>query len=77
MTLAQRLYESRLYHFICRTDSTHLSDDALASAVNYIGVAVWYEYLQISPLRYSAREGHQEAHETIRPTDVKNIATKT
>jgi DNA topoisomerase-1 len=33
------------------------------------------EYLPADPIRYSAREGAQEAHEAIRPTDVNTSST--
>jgi DNA topoisomerase-1 len=33
------------------------------------------EYLPADPIRYSAREGAQEAHEAIRPTDVNTPST--
>jgi len=53
-----------------RTDSTHLSDDAVAMCRDYIHKKFGARYLPEQPLRYSAREGAQEAHEAIRPTDV-------
>ena len=74
MTMAQRLYEAGYITYM-RTDSTHLSDDALAMCRDYIGSQFGKEYLPENPLRYSAREGAQEAHEAIRPTDVNLLAT--
>lgn len=74
MTLAQRLYEAGYITYM-RTDSTHLSDDALTMCRDYIGSHFGKAYLPESPLRYSAREGAQEAHEAIRPTDVNQAAT--
>ncbi len=74
MTMAQRLYEAGYITYM-RTDSTHLSDDALAMCRDYIGSQFGKEYLPENPLRYSAREGAQEAHEAIRPTDVNLSAT--
>lgn len=70
MTLAQRLYEAGYITYM-RTDSTHLSDDALAMCRDYIESKFGKRYLPEQPVRYSAREGAQEAHEAIRPTEVK------
>jgi DNA topoisomerase-1 len=69
MTLAQRLYEAGYITYM-RTDSTHLSDDAVAMCRDYILKKFGKSYLPEQPIRYSAREGAQEAHEAIRPTDV-------
>jgi len=69
MTLAQRLYEAGYITYM-RTDSTHLSDDALTMCREYIGKKFGQKYLPDEPVRYSAREGAQEAHEAIRPTEV-------
>ena len=69
MTLAQRLYEAGYITYM-RTDSTHLSEDALTMCRDYIGKKFGKKYLPAEPVRYSAREGAQEAHEAIRPTEV-------
>lgn len=74
MTLAQRLYEAGYITYM-RTDSTHLSDDALTMCRDYIESHFGQAYLPEQPQRYSAREGAQEAHEAIRPTDVNMAAT--
>lgn len=74
MTLAQRLYEAGYITYM-RTDSTHLSDDALTMCRDYIASHFGKPYLPENPQRYSAREGAQEAHEAIRPTDVNLAAT--
>ncbi|MCG6656377.1 type I DNA topoisomerase [Halomonas campisalis] len=73
MTLAQRLYEAGYITYM-RTDSTNLSNDALESAREYIGSEFGPRYLPESPNRYSSKEGAQEAHEAIRPTDVQRKA---
>jgi len=65
MTLAQRLYEAGYITYM-RTDSTHLSDDALSMCRDYIAKKFGARYLPEQPVRYSAREGAQEAHEAIR-----------
>ena len=74
MTLAQRLYEAGYITYM-RTDSTHLSDDALAMCRDYILKKFGKPYLPEQPLKYSAREGAQEAHEAIRPTEVNTSST--
>lgn len=71
MTIAQRLYEEGLitYH---RTDSTNLSNSALAQARKFIKSHFTEQYLPDSPRIYKTKsKGAQEAHEAIRPTDVK------
>lgn len=53
-----------------RTDSTHLSSDAIAQARTYIGNKFGDAYLPDKPKFYtSSNESAQEAHEAIRPTD--------
>jgi len=70
MTMAQRLYEAGFITYM-RTDSTALSNDAIAMARDYIQSSFGDRYLPENPIRYSSREGAQEAHEAIRPSDVK------
>lgn len=70
MVMAQRLYEAGYITYM-RTDSTHLSDDSIAMCRQFIEKKFGAEYLPEHPLRYSSKEGAQEAHEAIRPTDVK------
>ncbi len=70
MTMAQRLYEAGFITYM-RTDSKALSNDALAMARDYIQNNFGEKYLPADPIRYSSREGAQEAHEAIRPSDVK------
>ncbi|MCE0732245.1 type I DNA topoisomerase [Halomonas sp. G15] len=74
MTLAQRLYEAGYITYM-RTDSTNLSKDAVESVRDFIGEEFGARYLPESPLRYSSKEGAQEAHEAIRPSDVGRRAT--
>lgn len=69
MTMAQRLYEAGYITYM-RTDSTNLSDDAVNACRAYIGDNFPQAYLPDSPNRYSSKEGAQEAHEAIRPSDV-------
>ncbi|WP_028294382.1 type I DNA topoisomerase [Oceanobacter kriegii] len=70
MTLAQRLYEAGYITYM-RTDSTNLSQDAIESVRGYISTKLGEEYLPDNPRLYSSKEGAQEAHEAIRPSDVK------
>ena len=69
MTMAQRLYEAGYITYM-RTDSTNLSNDAVAACRTYIEQNFPGAYLPDNPLRYSSKEGAQEAHEAIRPSDV-------
>src|SRR5690606_4984313 len=75
MTLAQRLYEAGYITYM-RTDSTHLSADALTMCRAYIEDQFGKKYLPEEPVQYSSREGAQEAHEAIRPTDVNTLPTQ-
>ncbi len=52
-----------------RTDSTHLSEEALTSARDYIARSMGNEYLPPKPVHYASARGAQQAHEAIRPTD--------
>lgn len=70
MGLAQRLYE-RGYITYMRTDSTNLSKDAVESARELIGKKYGKDYLPKAPIQYGSKEGAQEAHEAIRPSNVK------
>lgn len=74
MTLAQRLYEAGLITYM-RTDSTYLSQDAIAAARDYIAGAFAPGFLPETPNFYASRENAQEAHEAIRPTNVHRQAT--
>ena len=69
MMLAQRLYEAGYITYM-RTDSTNLSAEAVESARGFIESQYGANYLPDAPIRYSSKEGAQEAHEAIRPSDV-------
>lgn len=80
MRVAQQLYEgidlkgprgqTGLITYM-RTDSTHLSGDALHMARSYIEKDLGKKYLPEKPNFYkSSNKDAQEAHEAIRPTDV-------
>lgn len=71
MSVAQRLYEEGLitYH---RTDSVNVSTQAITAVREYIAREYGSNYLPESPRFYKkASKLAQEAHEAIRPTDVK------
>src|SRR5690554_2026790 len=70
MTLAQRLYEAGHITYM-RTDSTNLSQDAVAACREWITQELGKEYLPDAPQVYSSKDGAQEAHEAIRPSSVK------
>jgi DNA topoisomerase-1 len=53
-----------------RTDSTRVSDDALAEAREYIGTKLGAKYLPGKPNDYKTKKDAQDAHEAIRPTHV-------
>jgi DNA topoisomerase-1 len=69
MMMAQRLYEAGYITYM-RTDSTNLSNEAVAACREYIGANFPARYLPETPNRYSSKDGAQEAHEAIRPSDV-------
>lgn len=69
MTLAQRLYEAGHITYM-RTDSTNLSQDAVNAAREFIESQYGKKYLPETPNVYSSKDGAQEAHEAIRPSDV-------
>ena len=70
MTLSQRLYEAGLITYM-RTDSTYLANDAIHAARGLIESEFDARYLPEKPNFYANRENAQEAHEAIRPSDVR------
>ncbi len=80
MQIAQRLYQGieidgetiGLITYM-RTDGTNLSEDAVSIFRDYIKKEFGNEYLPESSLNYSGKKAKnaQEAHEAIRPTDIK------
>ena len=70
MGLAQRLYEAGHITYM-RTDSTNLSKDAVAMCRTYISKNFGDNYLPEKAKVYGSKEGAQEAHEAIRPSNVK------
>jgi DNA topoisomerase-1 len=78
MGLAQRLYEgvelgeegSVALITYMRTDSVHVSADALAQVRELIPERFGSNYLPEKPNYYKSKKDAQEAHEAVRPTDV-------
>ncbi|MDG1234092.1 MAG: type I DNA topoisomerase [Pseudomonadales bacterium] len=68
MMMAQRLYEAGYITYM-RTDSTNLSSEAVAGCRDLILADYGKQYLPDEPRLYSSKEGAQEAHEAIRPSD--------
>ncbi len=78
MAIAQQLYEGvditgegtvGLITYM-RTDSLRLSEEALASAKDFILSRYGASYYPGSPRRFRKKEGAQDAHEAIRPSNV-------
>ncbi len=79
MILAQKLYEGidlgeegtvGLITYM-RTDSTRLSDDAVAGVRDYIATSYGVEYLPKEPRLFKKGKSSQDAHEAIRPTSIQ------
>ncbi|MGH8828319.1 MAG: DNA topoisomerase, partial [Jiangellaceae bacterium] len=67
MQIAQKLYENGYITYM-RTDSTTLSESALAAARAQVADLYGREYLPDAPRRYASKvKNAQEAHEAIRP----------
>ncbi|POX55727.1 type I DNA topoisomerase [Streptomyces sp. Ru71] len=68
MQIAQKLYENGYITYM-RTDSTTLSDTAIAAARAQVTQLYGAEYLPDAPRTYAAKvKNAQEAHEAIRPS---------
>ncbi len=79
MMLAQKLYEGvelgaegsvGLITYM-RTDSTRVSDAALTEMRDFIGSQYGEQYLPEKPVHYKSKKDAQDAHEAIRPTDIR------
>ena len=67
MRVAQKLYEEGYITYM-RTDSVHLSDQAVTAARSCVQQMYGQEYLSPKPKQYTTKsKGAQEAHEAIRP----------
>jgi len=78
MSIAQQLYEGidlgsmgslGLITYM-RTDSTHLSGEAMGEVRNFIQGRFGDAYLPEEPNFYASKKTAQQAHEAVRPTDV-------
>ena len=78
MMIAQQLYEGidlgsmgslGLITYM-RTDSTHLSKEAVTDARRFIGNKYGPDYLPEKVKIYASKKNAQQAHEAVRPTDV-------
>jgi DNA topoisomerase-1 len=77
MSVAQRLYEGvdvegqpvGLITYM-RTDSTRLSDDAVAACREHVARVYGPSFVPEKPVVYRAKKGAQDAHEAIRPTSM-------
>ena len=54
-----------------RTDSVRISDEAMAALRAYIPERFGEDYLPEKPIEYKGKKNAQDAHEAIRPTDVR------
>jgi len=67
MRIAQNLYEQGYITYM-RTDSVHLSEQAIAAARSCVEQKYGKKYLSPKPRQYTTKsKGAQEAHEAIRP----------
>lgn len=78
MRIAQQLYEgveipghgaTGLITYM-RTDSLRVSEEARAAATKYIDQKYGKKYLPSKPRYFKVKDGAQDAHEAIRPTDI-------
>ncbi|HEX2201898.1 MAG TPA: type I DNA topoisomerase [Longimicrobium sp.] len=75
MRIAQRLYEEGYITYM-RTDSVHLSDQAIRAARSRIRALYGEPYLSPQPRQFTTTtKGAQEAHEAIRPagTEMRTV----
>ncbi|OGR02499.1 MAG: DNA topoisomerase I, partial [Deltaproteobacteria bacterium RIFOXYD12_FULL_53_23] len=84
MTLAQKLYEgielgadgpTGLITYM-RTDSTRIGSEAIEEARQYITGAFGAQFVPVTPNIFKTNKSAQDAHEAIRPTDVRNTPEK-
>jgi DNA topoisomerase-1 len=74
MRLAQQLYEDGIITYL-RTDSTRVSDEAVASSKEYISNNFGEEYCANIVTEKKSDQKIQDAHEAIRPTDIASTPT--
>lgn len=79
MLIAQQLYEGVEIHgkgttgliTYIRTDSVRIADEAQKAALEYISDTYGKDYVPNKPNIYKGRKGAQDAHEAIRPADIR------
>ena len=79
MLIAQQLYEGVEIHgkgttgliTYIRTDSVRIADEAQKAALEYISDTYGTDYVPKKPNIYKGRKGAQDAHEAIRPADIR------
>lgn len=71
MRLAQQLYEGGFITYL-RTDSTRVSDEAVAASKEYIAKNYGEQYTAEIVAEKKKEQKIQDAHEAIRPTDISN-----
>ena len=79
MRIAQQLYEGVEIHgkgttgliTYIRTDSVRIADEAQKAALEYISDTYGKDYVPKKPNIYKGRKGAQDAHEAIRPADIR------
>ncbi len=79
MLIAQQLYEGVEIHgkgttgliTYIRTDSVRIADEAQKAALEYISDTYDKDYVPKKPNIYKGRKGAQDAHEAIRPADIR------
>ncbi len=80
MSIAQRLYEgielgdkglTGLITYM-RTDSTRSAPEALDALRGFVEESYGKDYLPAKPHTYKQKKGAQDAHESIRPTEMEN-----
>ena len=59
-----------------RTDSVRISEEAMTALRAYIPERFGPEYLPEKPIEYKGKKNAQDAHEAIRPTDVRRTPEK-
>ncbi|MYK87457.1 MAG: DNA topoisomerase I subunit omega, partial [Acidobacteria bacterium] len=68
MAIAQKLYEAGKITYM-RSDAVMVAPEAREAARNYLAAAFGAGVVPAEPPRYESKEGSQEAHEAIRPTN--------
>ena len=68
MAIAQKLYEAGKITYM-RSDAVMVAPEAQAAARGWLTSAFGEGAVPAEPPRYESKEGSQEAHEAIRPTD--------